>query len=170
MSRFFLFILAIFALVPVSHAFAQAEEKSAFQVTGLPVPRFVSLNSDKVYMRTGPGRKYPIVWEYQKRGLPVEIVMEFDVWRKIRDPQGDHGWVHQSLLSGKRMGLVANDDMVTMYRKADTGSRVMAYIEPQAVVAVDACEGGYCKVSAGAYSGWIERKYIWGVYASEEFN
>ncbi len=163
-------VLAFFLLMPVVQKALAQGANAAFQVTGLPLPRFVSLSSNKVYMRTGPGRKYPILWEYQRKGLPVEIVMEFDVWRKIKDPSGDQGWVHQSLLSGKRTAMIAGDDMAAIKKQPENGSRIMAYVEPKAIVSLTACHGGYCQVSSGVYTGWIERKYIWGVYAAEEFN
>lgn len=169
MTRLMILMALVFFCVVAAPAVAQ-QDNSAFQVTGLPIPRFVSLNSEKVFMRTGPGRKYPILWEYQLKGLPVEVVMEFDVWRKIKDSEGDQGWVHQSLLSGRRTAIVTNDDMVAIKKSAENGARIMAYVEPGAVVSVESCEEGYCEVRAGAYSGWIERKYIWGVYPSEEFN
>ena len=70
--------------------------------TGLPVPRFVSLRSAEVNVRTGPGTRYPVEWVFVKRDIPVEITAEFDTWRRIRDWEGTEGWVHQSMLSGKR--------------------------------------------------------------------
>ena len=60
--------------------------------TGLPVPRFVSLRSDEVNVRAGPGFQYPVNWVYQRAGLPVEIIGEFNVWRQILAPDGGTGW------------------------------------------------------------------------------
>jgi SH3-like domain-containing protein len=70
--------------------------------TGLPVPRFVSLGADRVNLRFGPGKEYPISWVLAREGLPVEIIGEFDTWRKVRLHDGDEGWVHSSLLSSRR--------------------------------------------------------------------
>src|ERR1044072_2296600 len=50
----------------------------AAQEVARPLPRFASLDSDKVRMRAGPGSDYPILWEYHRKGLPVEIIEEFD--------------------------------------------------------------------------------------------
>ena len=68
----------------------------------LPLPRFASLDSNEVNLRAGPGTDYPILWVYQRKGLPVEIIQEFDTWRRIRDRDGTVGWVQQNQLSGKR--------------------------------------------------------------------
>src|SRR4029453_16249428 len=75
----------------------------------LPLPRFASLDSKEVNLRAGPGKDYPILWVYQRRGLPVEIIQEFDTWRRIRDRDGTVGWVQQNLLSGRRTALVIDE-------------------------------------------------------------
>ncbi len=121
-------------------------------------------------MRTGPGSKYPVTWEYQKKGLPVEIIMEFDVWRKIKDSEDTQGWVHKSLLSGKRFGIIRADDLLRVQRKPEESARLMAYVEPDAIVALDECQELWCKITAQGYEGWVERKFIWGVYENEKFN
>ena len=75
-------------------------------VTGLPVPRFVSLKADRINVRSGPSRDQDVQWVYTRAGMPVEITAEFENWRRIRDWQGAEGWVYHSLLSGKRTGVV----------------------------------------------------------------
>jgi len=167
--QFFSLFLAVFLVFAGSYASAQ-EPKSMFSATGFPIPRFVSLSSDKVYMRSGPGTKYPVLWEYNRKGLPVEITMEFDVWRKIKDIEGTEGWVHKSLLSGRRYVIVQGDDLAAIKRKPSADARLMAYIEPGAIAAVEECSGAWCKVSAQGYEGWSERNLFWGVYPSEEFD
>ncbi|GBQ13343.1 SH3 domain-containing protein [Swaminathania salitolerans] len=74
--------------------------------TGLPLPRFAAMRADKVYMRKGPGQRYPIEWVYHRRGLPVEIEREFDVWRLVEDSDGMKGWVHQATLVGQRTFVI----------------------------------------------------------------
>ncbi len=74
--------------------------------TGLPLPRFAALRADSVYLRRGPGSRYPIEWVYKRRDLPVKIEREFDVWRLIEDPDGTRGWVHQATLVGTRSFVI----------------------------------------------------------------
>ena len=73
-------------------------------VSGLPVPRFVSLKSDRVNVRSGPNKDQDVRWVYTRAGMPVEVTAEFENWRRIRDWEGAEGWVYHSLLSGKRIG------------------------------------------------------------------
>src|SRR6202011_6301710 len=75
--------------------------------SGLPVPRYVSLKSDRVNLREGPSKDHRTVWVFQRAGLPVEITAEFEIWRRVRDSEGAEGWVLHSLLSGRRTALVA---------------------------------------------------------------
>ena len=77
--------------------------------TGLPLPRFVSLAAERVNVRFGPGRQYPVSWMFARKGLPVEIIAEFDTWRKIRDYDGEEGWIHSSLLSSRRTIMVIGE-------------------------------------------------------------
>ena len=69
-------------------------------VTGLEIPRFVSLKSNEVNLRVGPSTNYPIELIYKTKNLPVEIIDEFDTWRKIKDHNRTIGWLHKSLIQG----------------------------------------------------------------------
>jgi len=154
-------------ILPVK-SFAQNSE--IFNSSGLPIPRFVSLSKDKVFVRTGPALRYPIKWIYVRSGLPVEIVQEFDTWRKIRDVKGEEGWVHQSLLSGKRNAIITTEKGALLLRKPEAEAKSVAQVEQDAQVSIETCEAGWCQVDAGGFSGWIEIKSIWGVYADEELD
>lgn len=138
--------------------------------SGLPIPRFVSLGADKVFVRTGPALRYPIKWVYQRANLPVEITQEFDTWRKIRDMDGDDGWVHQSLLSGERYGIVKGEANLALRKEPEEGGRILAVVEPNVVAALSTCAGAWCEVSADGYTGWAQRKFLWGIYDSEDFD
>lgn len=146
------------------------EVPDAFHATGLPLPRFVSLQADEVYVRTGPGAKYPIQWIYKKAGVPVEIILEYEVWRKIKDIKGDTGWVHQSLLSGKRRGILTGEEIVKVLQKPRDDARPAANIEPGAMFDIKECQAEWCRIDASGYGGWIRREFIWGVYPEENFD
>lgn len=134
----------------------------------LPLPRFASLDSGEVNLRAGPGKDYPILWVYQRKGLPVEIIQEFDTWRRIRDRDGTVGWVQQNLLSGKRTGLVI-DQQRTLHTEPGSGEAV-AHLQPGVVARVEECRADdWCKLEAQGYRGWLTRDEFWGVYPDESF-
>ncbi len=109
--------IAVLALIVVLASWAHGSTDDAAEVaspatvqtgpSGLPLPRFVSLKSDRVNVRAGPGQSHRVAWVFSRAGLPVEIVAEFENWRRIRDSDGSEGWVFHSLLSGRRTGVVA---------------------------------------------------------------
>lgn len=164
------------AVAPV--AAVEAPEESGLAVdagdgkssSGLPIPRFVTLAAEKVFVRTGPALRYPIKWVYQRERLPVEIIQEFDTWRKIRDQDGDDGWVHQSLLSGDRSAIVKGEANLAVRKDAETDGKIIAWLEPNVVTAVEGCHGAWCEVAADGYKGYAERKFLWGIYDSEDFD
>ncbi len=142
--------------------------------SGLPVPRFVTLGSDRVNVRTGPGTQYPVEWIFVRRAMPVEVVDEFDTWRRIRDRDGAEGWVHQSLLSGRRGVVVSGDGPQPLRAEPDPAAAPVARAEPGVVgrllrcPSADAESGGWCQVELDGHRGWMPRGWLWGVYPFEE--
>lgn len=86
-----------------------APDLSKGTVTGLPLPRYAALRADEVNMRAGPGRRFPILWVYHRRGMPVKVEREFDVWRLVEDQTGQKGWMQQATLSGGRDFLIPGE-------------------------------------------------------------
>ena len=139
--------------------------------SGLPLPRFVSLKADKINVRRGPSSEHQVAWVYQRKGLPVEITAEFENWRRIRDSDGDEGWVYQSMLSGKRMALVApwrKQDAVPMFGGPNTTSGVIAMVKAGVVATLGECTGDWCSVEASGFKGWMAQTMIWGAYPGEQ--
>ena len=160
--------LVVFALIlPVK---VRAQDAEVFNSSGLEIPRFVSLRSDKVFMRTGPALRYPIKWIFVQKGMPIEIVQEFDTWRKIRDVEGAEGWIHQSLLSGRRNVIVQADEGVTLSRKPDALAKPVALLEENVQASIEECAGEWCKITSGGFSGWAQKKSLYGVYENEELD
>jgi SH3-like domain-containing protein len=160
-------VLAIVGLALADVVAAQQPESP--QPTGLPLPRFVSLRSEEVNLRTGPGVRYPVDWVYKRKNMPVEVIAEFGTWRKIRDIQGTQGWVHQSLLSNNRWVTITGQTR-TLRRRADSQSPAVARVEPGVSAQILECpeaEGGWCRINAGGQDGWMRRVEFWGLYPRE---
>src|ERR1700761_294948 len=105
---------------------------------GQKLPRFVSLRSDQVNLRVGPGENYPIEWVLTRKEMPVEIVREFENWRMIRDWQGTEGWVHERMLTGKR-AVVVKGGIRTLYRQPDPASAAVARAQPGVIARLLEC-------------------------------
>lgn len=163
----FLFATALLMLSGAGLALA-AETDVSEGGSGLPVPRFVSLASDVVNMRTGPGLRYPILWVFKKQGLPVKIIREFDVWRQIRDHDGEEGWVHKTLLTGRRSVLIENK-IRTLYEEPTLESRPVVKLEPGVIADLEYCEQDWCYLEVAGYTGWLQRDHVWGLLPDETF-
>lgn len=148
---------------------ACAQQPPQTSASGLPLPRFVSLRAEEVNLRTGPGVRYPIEWVVTKRELPVEIIAEFDTWRKIRDSQGTDGWVHQTMLTGRRTLIVLGPGIKRLRRSDNDGAAPLANVEPGVVGRLLQCprNGEFCRVEVEGYQGWMRRDEFWGVYKGE---
>ena len=146
------------------------QSPKATGVTGLPIPRFVSLKAEKVNVRRGPSSDHAVAWVFQRKGMPVEIVAEFENWRRIRDSDGEEGWILQNMLTGKRTAVVApwrHGQALPLYSKASEGSPLVAKVSAGVVSDISSCTGEWCEITAGGYGGWIEQTMLWGVYPGE---
>jgi SH3-like domain-containing protein len=120
-------------------------------------------------MRAGPGTRYPIEWTYQRRELPVEIVREFELWRRIRDMDGTEGWVHQSNLTGRRTFVVTGQERV-LRRRPEESANVVARLKPGVLGRIRLCAASeaWCEVQVGEHRGWLRRTEFFGVMPEEE--
>jgi SH3-like domain-containing protein len=138
-------------------------------VTGLHLPRYASLKTDDVNMRSGPGSRYPVLWTYKRRELPVRIEREFDVWRLVEDMDGIRGWVHQATLTGRRTFVITGTAPRTLRAEGADTAAAVAVLKPGVVGRVRGCAAGapWCEVQVGEYRGWLARADFWGTDAGE---
>lgn len=151
---------------------AESEETDGPAQGSLPIPRFVSLRADSVNLRVGPNARYPIEWIYVRRNLPVEVIAEFDTWRRIKDPAGTEGWVHSSMLSGRRTAMIIGNSLRPLRRGMQEDADLVANLEPGVIVQIQRCpqETTLCRIEAGGLQGWLDRAVLWGLYPGETIN
>lgn len=138
--------------------------------TGLALPRMVSLRSNMINARSGPGARYPISWVYRQKYAPVEIVAEFELWRKIKDWKGSESWVHKSMLTGKRTAKLVVPGENNVYDKPDYNSKVIARAEEEVVGIVKKCPAGqdFCLLNfENSIEGWVPKNSLFGIYPQE---
>lgn len=151
--------VAFMALLMVSLAcgapLAQTNNKKEF-------PRYASVKKGEVNVRSGPGNQYPILWVYQRPGYPVQLLTRYDNYFKVRDAEGEEGWVYIGMVSAKKTGLVGGKHPVALYRDNDPTSNVVARLAPGVVVTLkDApCPGPYCEVETESVEGWVVKSAL----------
>lgn len=158
-SRIVSSLITLVILLSTSNAFARKKQ--------LPVPRFVTIKFNEVNARTGPVRDCPIEWVFVKKGEPVEVIAEYDEWRNIRDVHGEGGWVHSSVISGKRSVVVVAKNIIPLLNYPKKYDKILVKLKPQIRCALNYCKSDWCKIQCKSYKGWIAKKFLWGVYPDE---
>lgn len=146
-------------LIISAHALAATEK--------LPIPRFATIKSSEANARKGPGVQYPTTHVYQYKHLPVEVIAEYEKWRQVRDIKGDEGWIHSSILSGKRSVILISKSVETLHQNNNLKSKIVAKLMPNLICSLNKCIKSWCKIKCENHTGWISRAAIWGVYAHE---
>ncbi|MGY2050148.1 SH3 domain-containing protein [Methylobacterium sp. JK268] len=163
---------------PAAPAPDKGPEATLGKSSNLPVPRYVSLKTDRVNLREGPSKDHRTLWVFQRAGLPVEIVAEFENWRRIRDSEGTEGWVLHSLLSGRRTAVVLapkdKAETVPLYAEREGGGGIVAQLQPGVIGSIKSCGGTWCRLivalpqKRGDVDGYMRQDRLWGVYPNEK--
>ena len=166
-------ILLVFfiCIIVVLAAVAQAVIPQATKKT-VALPRFVSLRTQPINARSGPGTKYPIEWIYMQKHAPVEIIAEFEGWRRVRDWQGSESWVKAQMLTSKRFGKIITPGENNLYKRSNHSSQIIAKIEDGVVGEIKKCptNNDFCLMSFEHIEGWIPKQSIYGIYLEEIIN
>ena len=137
-------------------------------VTGLPIPRYVSLKGTEGNARRGPGLTHRIDWVFTREGMPLKITAEYEHWRRVEDADGAGGWIHYMLLSGVRSVLVTKD-MAEAHSAPDMGSDVLFQNELNVVGRLVQCLPDWCRIMVEGEKGWLPKEDLWGVKPDEIF-
>ena len=164
MIRLSTLVLAVTFLIAAPLDIARAE--TGPNASGQPIPRFVSLNSDEVNVRSGPGVRYPIQWIYQRKNMPMQVIAEYDTWRKVRDWEGTEGWVHRALLSGRR-GVIVVAEETTLREGPNLASPAVARLMSGVVGLIGECGDSWCRLETHGVEGWLSRDTVWGLFKDE---
>ena len=159
------FVISVFFILICSNLYA---DKGL--VTNLELPRFVSLKSNDVNLRVGPSINYPIKLKFIQINLPVEIIEEFDVWRKIVDYENNTGWIHKSLLQGDRFVLILNESRKNKNIYNRPNGEIIGLIKTKNIFKLQVCLIKWCYISHKKIKGWVTKDNIWGVYENELYN
>ena len=147
MLRFFFIVLSILFF-----------EKSSFSQEEY----FLTLRYEKVNLRQGPSRKYPVKIFYKKKFLPVLIQDRSDNFRKIRDHENNTGWIHISQLSKKKAAIVIDEKLI-MFKNPTTYTKPIAVLKKGRLVKIIKCKEIWCKGKTGGYKGWLKKESLWGL-------
>ena len=156
-------IIAIISII----IFSQVSNAEVGQETGLEIPRYVSLKSNDVNIRVGPSINYPIEIKYIVKNYPLKVIEEYEDWRKVEDFKKNIGWIHKSLISGTRTGIVLSEDNKNIELLNTLDGNIIGEIGKGNIIYLEKCKIDWCFISSGNFKGWMDKKHIWGVKQNE---
>lgn len=145
---------------------ATAQQALEGQVTGLDIPRFISMKSGSANVRRGPSTSNRVDWVLRHRGTPLIVLAEYQEWFRVEDVDGEGGWVHTKLLSPRRTILV-QEDLVALRETPSSSARKLARLEAGVVLLLGVCHPNWCEASIDGLTGWLPKSGIWGVTPDE---
>ena len=162
--KFILFVTLIFIINTIFFSkFSYSEIKNSINGSGLQIPRMVSLKNSLTFVRTGPGKEFPIKFEINQKGYPVEIIAEFNNWRKINTKNNLSGWIHTQLLSSFRTALLITN--TTLKRRPSDSSKNLAKLLPDLLIQIKTCKLKWCNIEIireKKFLGWVKKNTLWG--------
>ena len=157
------FILVFISII----IFSKVSNADTGKETGLEIPRYVSLKSNDANIRVGPSMNYPIEIKYILKNYPLKVLEEFEDWRKVEDFKNNIGWIHKSLISGSRTGIVLSKDNKNIELLNTLGGKVIGEIGKGNIIILEKCKIDWCLISRGNFRGWMDKKHIWGIKQNE---
>jgi len=129
--------------------------------TALCLANHVSVKGENVNVRTGPSKKKPVYMELAK-GYPLVIVGRKGDWVKVRDYEGDNGWVHSSLVEKGKTLIVNAITKINMRAGPSTRNRIIAEVYRGVVLTKLGRKGRWIKVKHDeGMVGWIYKPLLW---------
>lgn len=122
---------------------------------------FVSIGGNTANIRKDPSTQSTVEWELAK-GYPLKVTQKRGNWVKVRDFEGDLGWVYRPLTQKKAHHIVKSPTANmrtgpgTQYKKVETLSQYDLFRTLEK-------KNGWVKgeTSSGT-TGWISQKLLWG--------
>ena len=141
------------------------------------LPRYFSLRNELTYVRVAPDLSRPVLFVYARARYPVLALLQYENWYRIRDFQGDEGWVRAANLSRRRTAIVQVEDTLLFSEPGFTAQK-RARLVYGVVVRPLNCEPHWCKVRLIAegheglpddapLEGWLPREVLWGLHPGE---
>ena len=108
---------------------------------------YKSVGADPAVAYDAPGAKGRKVF-VAPRGMPVETILTYGEWTKVRDSAGDLFWVESKALTPKRMLVVKT-----------ANAKVRASADEGGAVAFSADKGVLLELAEPVTSGWVKVKH-----------
>ena len=123
---------------------------------------YLTLKYNKVNVRYGPGRDYPIKYVYKKKNLPLKVIDKSREWKKIIDFKKNSGWIHETQLKKSKSFILLKDQI--LFSSPTKHSKPLLKIAKGRLLIVKKCKKNWCRVKTENFLGWVKINEIWGLY------
>jgi SH3-like domain-containing protein len=147
-----IFAIRLLAVLAAAGGFAASAHAVDFKSVGAAPAVLYDAPSER-------GRKVFVA----PRGMPVEIVLTYGEWTKVRDAGGDLSWVESKQLSSKRMVVVTAAN-AKLRASADEGAPVISTADRGVLLELaDPVASGWLKVRhRDGVTGFVKVTEVWG--------
>lgn len=134
--------------------------------TGTALAKMVSINGNDINMRSGPGKKYKVIWKLGD-GFPLKVLKHSGNWMRVQDFEGTIGWVHKGVVNRTPHMIVKvhkkTKKRINVRSGPGTNKRIVAKAYYGVVFRTLAQKSGWVKVRHGRkVTGWVKRSLVWG--------
>lgn len=97
------------------------------------------------------------------RGAPLEVVLTYGDWAKVRDVSGELAWTEAKGLTGKRAVIVRTPGLKVRATPDDAGTPVFSADKGVLLELAEPANGGWLKVRhKDGPSGYVKSGDVWG--------
>lgn len=123
---------------------------------------YKSVGPAAAVLRDAPSEKGRKVF-VAPRNMPVEVVLTYGEWAKVRDASGDLSWVESKMLIPKRHVIVSADKARVRASTEDGANIVFTADKNVLLEYVEPAASGWVKVRhRDGQSGFIRTGEVWG--------
>ena len=98
------------------------------------------------------------------RGMPVEVILTYGAWRKVRDMAGDLSWVESKDLVARRNVIVRVSNAKVRATPDESSTLVFSADKNVLLELAESTAGGWIKVKhRDGQMGYIKISEVWGV-------
>ena len=134
---------------------------TATQAPAQPAQQMLSVKGSILNMRSGPSTNTEVLWELQ-RGYPLQVVQRKSRWLRVKDFEGDTGWVAASL-TGRTPHHIVKVRNANVRSGPGTQNRIVGKANYGELMRTREKRGGWVRVErTQGKSGWISKKLLWG--------
>lgn len=121
----------------------------------------VSVDRPILNMRSGAGTDKPILWALAQ-GFPLQVLDRKGQWLKVKDFEGDLGWVYRPLVS-KKAHVIVRATVANVRSAPSTRSQVRGKVQYGEVLRTLERKKSWVRVQRqSGTQGWIYKPLVWG--------